>query len=106
MVHRTVAGGRTGRRRAALATALAGLLLAGAGLVPAVASDHAAGHGQPSGKGRAKPKSVKAARKKTADTHDHLVVRMARPGDDEEGRARKEGRPQAPHRSGGEVRAD
>ena len=80
MVHRTVAGWRTGRRRAALATALAGLVLAGAGLVPAIASDQDAGHG----KGRAKPKSVKAARKKAADTQDHLVVRMAKEGDDED----------------------
>ena len=99
MVQRTVAGGRTGRRRAALATALAGLVLAGAGLVPAVASDHDAGHGQPSGKGRAKPKSLKAARKKTADTHDHLVVRMAKAGDDEDAVAASVG-----GRRGGRVR--
>ena len=106
MVHRTVAGGRTGRRRAALATALAGLVLVGAGLVPAIAADHDAGHRQPSGKGRAKPKPVKAARKKTADNLDHLVVRMAKAGDDEDAIAASVGGRRSGRVRPGEFRVD
>ncbi len=79
MVHRTVAGGRTGRR-AALAAALIGLVLAGAGLVPAIASDANAGHGNPSAKKRAKIKPAHQARKKVTDNQDHLIVRMAKAG--------------------------
>ena len=106
MGHRTVAGGRIGRRRAALATALAGLVLAGAGLVPAVASDHDAGSGGPSGKGRAKTKSLKAARKKTVDNLDHLVVRMAKVGDDEDAVAASVGGRRSGRVRPGEFRVD
>jgi subtilisin family serine protease len=79
VVQRTVARGRTGRR-AALAAALAGLVLAGAGLVPALASDHGAGPTSSAGKGRAKLRSVRPARPPVTDDQDHLVVRMMRPG--------------------------
>jgi subtilisin family serine protease len=63
--HRTVAGGRTGRRPV-LAAALIGLVLAGAGLVPAVAADQ--------------HRSVSARRRPAAtDAADRLVVRMTSP---------------------------
>jgi subtilisin family serine protease len=53
------------------------VVLAGAGLVPAIASDSGAGTT------RAKPKKVRAtqaARKRAPDNQDHLVVRMTKPG--------------------------
>jgi subtilisin family serine protease len=91
-----VAGGRTGRR-AALAAALVALL-AGAGLVPALATDQGAGHSGRSGK-RIRTKSVRSARKPVNDNHDHLVVRMAKAGDDEDAVAASVG-----GRRGGQVR--
>jgi subtilisin family serine protease len=66
--HRTVAGGRTGRRPV-LAAALIGLVLAGAGLVPAIAADQ----------GSADAPKAGTVRKDVPDGVDRLVVRMASP---------------------------
>src|SRR5262245_28711978 len=96
MGHRTMAGGRIGRRPA-LAAALIGLVLAGAGLVPAIAADQGSGSdGRP-----AKAESARVARKKTADSLDRLVVKMAKPGgrDEEEALAASVG-----GRHGGRIR--
>ena len=70
MGHRTTAGRRIARRPA-LAAALVGLVLAGAGLVPAIAADQ-----EPA----AKAGSARPARKKVADKLDRLVVKMAKAG--------------------------
>jgi subtilisin family serine protease len=67
--------------------------------VPAIASDHDAGRSGPSGKDRAKAKRVRAARKPVTDNQDHLVVRMAKAGDDEDAVAASVG-----GRRGGRVR--
>jgi subtilisin family serine protease len=84
MGHRTMAGGRFGRRPA-LAAALLGLVLAGAGLVPAIAADSGPEKGEASSRrSSAKAKSARAARTKSADTRDRLVVRMKKPGTREE----------------------
>ncbi len=63
--HRIVAGGCTGRRPV-LAAALLGLVLAGAGLVPAIAADHGSG-------------SKDASGTEASGTADRLVVEMKKP---------------------------
>ncbi|HEV7863542.1 MAG TPA: S8 family serine peptidase, partial [Acidimicrobiia bacterium] len=73
MRHRTVAGWRTGRRPA-LAAALVGLVLAGAGLVPAIAADQGSSSEDPPSAG-----SVRPSRRTVADGVDRLVVRLTSP---------------------------
>src|SRR5581483_6429567 len=72
MGHRTMAG-RGIARRPALAAALVGLVLAGAGLVPAIAADQGSGDGSAGKSSAAKAGPARAARKKVADTADRLV---------------------------------
>jgi subtilisin family serine protease len=87
MGHRTMAGGRIARRPA-LAAALLGLVLAGAGLVPAIAADSGAEKNETSSRrSAAKAKSARAGRTKSADTRDRLVVRTKKPGTREEEKA-------------------
>jgi len=62
-----------------LAATLVGLVVAGAGLVPAIASDHGSNDGSPSAK-RIKAKSHRLAREPATDNQDHLVVRMTKAG--------------------------
>ncbi|MEW6471854.1 MAG: S8 family serine peptidase [Actinomycetota bacterium] len=74
-----MAGGRIARRPA-LAAALVGLVLAGAGLVPAIAVDQGSGNDTSAPSSKAPKESARAARKKVVDKLDRLVVKMAKAG--------------------------
>jgi subtilisin family serine protease len=83
--HRTVAGGRI-RRRPALAATLVGVVLAAAGLVPAIAADKRSGAGAASGPSSGSSSGRRASAPKSAtaiadaaDNVDRLVVRTTSP---------------------------
>ena len=104
MGHRTVAGGRMARRPA-LVAALVGLVMAGAGLVPAIAADQGA---DKSPRPKPKAKAARGTRAKVADSRDRLVVRTNKvlTREDEKGLAASVGGRHGGRIGAGEFRVD